>query len=169
MVKYFEVGQIVNTFGIKGQVKVVPYTDDIERFDELKQIYIDRKDELQLFQIEQVTYHKNMVILKLKGIDTMEEAQKYKNCYLKIDRKDAKKLPEGTYFIADLLGLEVYTDDDKLLGRLDDIYNNGSSDIYVIKDDKGKQILLPAIPDVLKKVDLENDKVIVHIIDGLLD
>lgn len=169
MVKYFEVGQIVNTFGIKGQVKVVPYTDDIERFDELKQIYIDKKGHLQLFQIEQVNYHKNMVILKLKGIDTVEEAEKYRNCYLKIDRKDAKKLPEGTYFIADLIGLEVYSDADNLLGKVDDIYNNGSCDIYVVKDEKGKQILLPAIPDVLKKVDLENEKIIVHIIKGLLD
>lgn len=91
MVKYFEIGQIVNTFGIKGQVKVMPYTDDIKRFDELKQIYIDKKNQLQLFQIEQVSYHKDMVILKLKGIDTIEEAEKYRNCYLKIDRKDAER------------------------------------------------------------------------------
>ena len=169
MVKYFEIGQIVNTFGIKGQVKVMPYTDDIKRFDELKQIYIDKKNQLQLFQIEQVSYHKNMVILKLKGIETVEEAEKLRNCYLKIDRKDAKKLPKDTYFIVDLLGLDVYTDEGKLLGKVDDIYNAGSSDIYVIKDELGKQILLPAIKDVLKEVDLENQKIIVHLIKGLVD
>ena len=169
MEKYLEIGQIVNTFGIKGQVKIVPFTDDITRFDELKGIYVEKKNELKLFQIEQVNYKKNMVILKLKGIETVEEAEKLRNCYLKIDRKDAKKLPKDTYFIVDLLGLDVYTDEGKLLGKVDDIYNAGSSDIYVVKDELGKQILLPAIKDVLKEVDLENQKIIVHLIKGLVD
>lgn len=169
MEKYLEIGQIVNTFGIKGQVKIVPFTDDITRFDELKEIYVEKKNELKLFQIEQVNYKKNMVILKLKGIETVEEAEKIRNCYLKIDRKDAKKLPKDTYFIVDLLGLDVYTDEGKLLGKVDDIYNAGSSDIYVVKDELGKQILLPAIKDVLKEVDLENQKIIVHLIKGLVD
>ena len=169
MEKYLEIGQIVNTFGIKGQVKIVPFTDNITRFDELKEIYVEKKNELKLFQIEQVNYKKNMVILKLKGIETVEEAEKLRNCYLKIDRKDAKKLPKDTYFIVDLLGLDVYTDEGKLLGKVDDIYNAGSSDIYVVKDELGKQILLPAIKDVLKEVDLENQKIIVHLIKGLVD
>lgn len=169
MEKYLEIGQIVNTFGIKGQVKIVPFTDDITRYDELKEIYVEKKNELKLFQIEQVNYKKNMVILKLKGIETVEEAEKLRNCYLKIDRKDAKKLPKDTYFIVDLLGLDVYTDEGKLLGKVDDIYNAGSSDIYVVKDELGKQILLPAIKDVLKEVDLENKKIIVHLIKGLVD
>ena len=169
MEKYLEIGQIVNTFGIKGQVKIVPFTDDITRFDELKEIYVEKKNELKLFQIEQVNYKKNMVILKLKGIETVEEAEKLRNCYLKIDRKDAKKLPKDTYFIVDLLGLDVYTDEGKLLGKVDDIYNAGSRDIYVVKDELGKQILLPAIKDVLKEVDLENQKIIVHLIKGLVD
>lgn len=169
MEKYLEIGQIVNTFGIKGQVKIVPFTDDITRFDELKEIYVEKKNELKLFQIEQVNYKKNMVILKLKGIETVEEAEKLRNCYLKIDRKNAKKLPKDTYFIVDLLGLDVYTDEGKLLGKVDDIYNAGSSDIYVVKDELGKQILLPAIRDVLKEVDLENQKIIVHLIKGLVD
>ena len=169
MEKYLEIGQIVNTFGIKGQVKIVPFTDDITRFDELKEIYVEKKNELKLFQIEQVNYKKNMVILKLKGIETVEEAEKLRNCYLKIDRKDAKKLPKDTYFIVDLLGLNVYTDEGKLLGKVDDIYNARSSDIYVVKDELGKQILLPAIKDVLKEVDLENQKIIVHLIKGLVD
>ncbi len=168
MQKYFEVGQIVNTFGIKGQVKVVPFTDDINRFEELKEIYIEKKNELKLFQIEKVNYSKNVVLLKLKGIDSIEEANKYRNCYIKIDRKDARKLPEGTYFIVDLLGLDVYTDENKLLGKVDDIYNTGSNDIYVVKDEMGKQILLPAIKDVLKQVDLDNGKITVHIIEGLI-
>ena len=168
MNKYLELGQIVNTFGIKGQVKVKPFTDDIRRFDELKEVYIEKKNELKLFQIEKVNYSKNMVILKLKGIETPEEAEKLRSSYLKINRKDAKKLPEGTYYIADLIGLDVYTDENKLLGKVDYIYNAGSSDIYVVKDEQGKEILLPAIKDVLQQVDLENGKIIVHIIEGLI-
>ena len=168
MNKYLELGQIVNTFGIKGQVKVNPFTDDIRIFDELKEVYIEKKNELKLFQIEKVNYSKNMVILKLKGIETPEEAEKLRSSYLKINRKDAKKLPEGTYYIADLIGLDVYTDENKLLGKVDYIYNTGSNDIYVVKDEQGKEILLPAIKDVLQQVDLENGKIIVHIIEGLI-
>lgn len=168
MEKYLEIGQIVNTFGIKGQVKVNPFTDDIRRFDELKEVYVEKKHELKLFQIEKVNYSKNMVILKLKGIETPEQAETLKNSYLKIDRKNAKKLPEGTYYIADLIGLDVYTDENKLLGKLDYIYNTGSSDIYVVKDEQGKETLLPAIKEVLKQVDLDSKKIIVHIIEGLI-
>ena len=168
MQKRLEIGQIVNTFGIKGQVKVVPFTDDITQFDTLKQIYIEKRKNLELFEIEKSNYHKNMIILKLKGIDTPEQAESLRNCYIKINRKDARKLPEGTYFIVDLIGLDVYTDEEKLLGTLEDIYNAGSSDIYVVRTSEGKQILLPAIKDVIKKVDIENKKVIVHIIEGLI-
>lgn len=168
MEEYLEICQIVNTFGIKGQVKVVPFTDDITQFDTLKQIYIEKRKNLELFEIEKSNYHKNMIILKLKGIDTPEQAESLRNCYIKINRKDARKLPEGTYFIVDLIGLDVYTDEEKLLGTLEDIYNAGSSDIYVVRTSEGKQILLPAIKDVIKKVDIENKKVIVHIIEGLI-
>ena len=99
-----------------------------------------------------------MIILKLKGIDTPEQAESLRNCYIKINRKDARKLPEGTYFIVDLIGLDVYTDEEKLLGTLEDIYNAGSSDIYVVRTSEGKQILLPAIKDVIKKLILKTKK-----------
>lgn len=168
MERYLEIGQIVNTFGIKGQVKVNPFTEDIKKFDKLNEIYVEKKKELQLFQIENVNYNKHTIILKLKGIDTIEQAEEYRNCYIKIDREKEEKLPEGVYYIVDLLGLDVYTDEGKLLGKVDDIYNTGSNDIYVVKDELGKQILLPGIEEVLKQVDLENKKIIVHIINGLI-
>ena len=103
--QYLEVGQIVNTFGIKGQVKVVPFTDDINRFDELKKVYIVNKSSRKEVEIEEVKYHKNMILLKFKGIDKVEEAENYRNCYLEIDRKYGKKLDEGEYYIVDLLRL----------------------------------------------------------------
>ncbi|MBR3002305.1 MAG: 16S rRNA processing protein RimM [Clostridia bacterium] len=166
--QYLEVGQIVNTFGIKGQVKVVPFTNDIERFDELKKAYIVNKFSRKEVEIEEVKYHKNMVLLKFKGIEKVEEAENFRNCYLEIDRKDGKKLEEGEYYIVDLLGLDVETEEGEHLGKLEDIYNTGSNDIYVVKDELGKQILLPSIKEVIKKVDLENKKIIVHLLNGLI-
>ena len=168
MQKYFEVGQIVNTFGINGFVKVKAFTDDLERFETLKKVYVCKKDNLKEVEIEEVKYHKGMVLLKLKGINNMNEAEVLKGLYLKIDRKDAKKLPKDTYFIADLLGLEVYSDEGRLLGRLEDIFKTGANDVYVVKDELGKQLLLPSIPEVIKEIDLSNEKIIVHLIKGLI-
>ena len=168
MQKYFEVGQIVNTFGIKGDVKVKPFTDDVERFEELKKVYICKKEKLEEVEIEEVKYHKDMVLLKLKGIDNMNEAEKLKGLYLKIDRKNAKKLPNDTYFIADLLGLEVYSDENEYLGKVDDIFPTGANDVYVVKDENGKQLLLPGISEVIKEIDLEKEKIIVHLLKGLV-
>ena len=166
--QYFEIGQIVNTFGIKGMVKVNPFTDDISQFEEMETILVDKKGSIKEIQIEEVKYSKNQVLLKLKGIDTVEEAEKYRNCYIKLPREKARKLPKNTYFIADLIGLEVYTEEGNLLGKVDDIYNTGASDIYVIKDELGKQILLPAIKDVIKQIDLEQEKIVVHLLEGLV-
>ena len=118
-------------------------------------------------EIEDVKYNKQCVLLKVKGIEDLTEAEKYKGLFLKIDRKDAKKLPKDTYFIADILGLEVYTDEGELLGKVDDIFPTGANDVYVVKNELGKQILLPSIPEVIKEIDLEKGKVIVHLIEGL--
>lgn len=167
MQKRLEIGQIVNTFGIKGEVKVKPFTDDITRFDELKTVYVKIKGKSELYKIENVKYHKNMVLVKFKGIDNIETAEKLRNAFLEVDRKDAIPLEEGTYYIVDLIGLDVYTDEGKLLGKVDDIYNTGGKDIYVVKDELGKQILLPGIDEVIKEVILD-EKIIVHLIPGLI-
>ncbi len=168
MTKYLEIGQIVNTFGIKGMVKIKPFTDDINRFDRLKKVYISNKNGKKEYQIQEIKYHKNMVLMKLEGVDTPEQADLLRQSYLLVDRADEEPLEEGVYYIVDLLGLEVYTDDNKLLGKVDDIFNTGSNDIYVVKDEMGKQILLPGIPDVLKNVDLEKGRITVHLIPGLI-
>ena len=168
MKERLEVGQIVNTFGINGFVKVYPYVDDFSRFDNLKKVHIKSKKEEKELQIEDVKYQKNMVLVKFKGIDKIEDAEKLRNSYIEIDRADAIPLEEGQYFIADLLGLDVYLDTGEKLGILDDIYNSGSSDIYVVKNELGKQFLLPYIDDVVKQINLEEGKIIVHIIEGLI-
>ena len=166
MQEFLEIGQIVNTFGIKGMVKVKPFTDDITRFDRLDKVYVESNKIKKQYEIEEVKYHKDMVLIKFKGIDKVENAELLRNCYLKVDRKDEPELEEGTYYIVDLLGLDVYSDEGNLLGKLDDIYNYGSSDIYVVKDELGKQLLLPAISDVIKEINLEQKKIVVHILPG---
>ena len=167
MQKRLEIGQIVNTFGIKGELKVVPFTNDITRFDDLKKVYVKIRKESKLYKVENARYHKNRVLLKLENINNPEDAEMLRNAFLEIDREDAIPLEEGTYFIADLIGLEVYTDEGNLLGKVDDIYNAGANDIYVVKDELGKQILLPGIEEVIKEVKLD-DRIIVHLIPGLI-
>ena len=168
MLPNLEIGQIVNTFGIKGMVKVKPFTDDIRRFDELKTVYVEKNNNQTEYEIEEVKYHKDMVLIKFKGIDKVEQAEMLRNSYLTVSRESVEKLEEGRYYIVDLLGLEVYTDEQILLGTLEDIFNTGSNDIYVVKDKQGKQILLPAIQDVIKQIDIENKKIIVHLLPGLI-
>ena len=168
MEEYFEIGQIVNTHGVRGNVKIKPFTDDIRRFDKLKTIYISQKNELIEFVIQEVKYSKNSVLLKLEGIDTVEEAENYRNCYVKINRKNAVKLEKDSYFIADLLNCEVFTENGDMLGKIDDVFSTGSNDVYVVKVELGKQILIPAIKSVVKHVDIENKKITINLIEGLI-
>lgn len=166
--EYIEIGQIVNTNGLKGVVKVNPFTDDISKFEELKYVYIQLKNELKKVKIEQVRYNKNQVLLKLEGIDSIEEAEKYRNFYLKTEKESQEDLGEDTYYIVDLIGLDVYTAKNEYLGKIEDVFPTGSNDVYVVKDNLGKQILIPAIADVVKKVDLKNKKMIINLIPGLI-
>ncbi len=163
-----EIGQIVNTFGIKGMIKVKPFTDDIKRFDDLEKVYVEKNNTKIEYEIEEVKYHKDMVLVKFKSINTVEQAEKLRNSYLKVSRDSVEDLEEDRYYIVDLIGIDVYTDENILLGKLEDIFNTGSNDIYVVKNELGKQILLPAISDVIKQIDMENKKMIVHIIKGLM-
>ena len=140
MDKYFEIGQIVNTNGLKGVVKVKPFTDDIKEFETFESIYVQKKAELVEFKIEGVRYAKNMVFLKLKGIDTIEEAEKLRNFYIKVERDALPELEENSYYIVDLLECEVVTVEGKYLGKMEDIFNTGSNDVYVVKNEEGKII-----------------------------
>ena len=166
--EYFEIGQIVNTFGIKGFVKVNPFTDDMQRFEELHEVFVVKNKEMLKMQIEEIKYQKNVVLIKFKGIEDINMAEKYKGCYIKIKREDARKLPKDTYFIADLIGLTVYDENGNILGKVEDIYNNKVHDIYVVKDDLGKQILLPSTKEVIKQINVDENRIVVHLIDGLI-
>ena len=167
MKEYLELGQIVNVKGLKGEIKLNSFAEDNTVFETLSTVFLKYKEEWLEKQIETVGYHKNQVILKFKGCDSVEEAEKLRNAYLFVKRADLGQLPEGVFYIADLIGLEVHTDENELLGKVDDIYATGANDIYVVKDEMGKSKLLPEIPEVIQKIDLENGKIIVHLIEGL--
>ena len=168
MEEYFEIGQIVNTNGLKGVLKIKPFTDDITKFERLKTIYIDKASSLLEFKIEKVRYNKNMVMIKLEGIETIEEAKKYRNCFVKIKREQEEPLEDGVYYISDLLKCEVFTEEGVLLGSIVDVFPTGSNDVYVVKNEEGKQILIPAIGEVVVDVDTNRKKIVIKVMKGLL-
>lgn len=167
MNKYLELGQIVNVKGLKGEVKVNSFTDDNTKFERIPKVFIKRKETLTEYEIEKVGYNKNQVIIKFKNIDTVEEAEKLRNSYIVVDREIFGELPEGVYYIADLIGLDVFTEANEYLGKVDDIFSTGSNDVYVVKDELGKQKLLPGIDEVIKVINIESGKIIVNLIEGL--
>ncbi len=167
MNKYLELGQIVNVKGLKGEVKVNSFTDDNTKFERIPKVFLKRKENLTEYEIEKVGYAKNQVIIKFKGVNTVEEAETLRNSYIVVDREIFGELPEGVYYIADLIGLDVYTESNEYLGKVDDIFSTGSNDVYVVKDELGKQKLLPGIDEVIKQIDLESGKIIVNLIEGL--
>ena len=167
MNKYLELGQIVNVKGLKGEVKVNSFTDDNTKFERIPKVFLKRKENLTEYEIEKVGYAKNQVIIKFKGVNTVEEAETLRNSYIVVDREIFGELPEGVYYIADLIGLDVYTESNEYLGKVDDIFSTGSNDVYVVKDELGKQKLLPGIDEVIKHIDLESGKIIVNLIEGL--
>ena len=167
MKDFLEIGQVVNVKGLKGEVKVNSYSEDPKRFEKIKNIILKQKGKEQEYEIEKVSYTKNQVVLKLKNVNTIEEAEKIRNSMILLNRNDLEELPENVFYIADLIGLEVYTENEEYLGKVDDIFNTKSNDVYVIKDDLGKQRLLPGVKEVIKEVNLEAGKIIVHLIEGL--
>lgn len=169
MYKYLQVGKIVNTFGLKGEVKVIPLTDSPDRFSELD--YVLLEDNLtQKLTIERYRIKDNIVIMKFKEISSIDEAQKLKNRFLVIERERAKKLPESTYFICDIIGLEVYDLDGRKLGKVKDVLQTGSNDVYVCKSYIGKKdLLIPALKDIVKEVNIEQGYMKIKVIEGLLD
>lgn len=168
MEQYFIIGQIVNTHGVKGGTKVLPLTDDVKRFNKLKKVYIEINNNLVEYEIKSVKFLKNFVILQFKNVENMNEAEKLKGNYIKINRSDAIKLPKDSYFISDLIGIDVKTDDGEYLGKLTDVLHPGGNDVYVVKNQE-KNLLIPAAKEFVKKVDLENKIMIVKLIEGLKD
>ena len=169
MIEYLQVGKIVNTHGVKGEMKLIPLTDDPRRFDELNWAYIEKDGQLEKLSILDVKYVKGSVMIKFSGIDSMSEAEKYKDCFVLVDREHAVKLPEDSFFICDIIGCSVFDENGRLLGELTNVLETGSNDVYVVKDDSGKEILVPALKSVVSNVSLNQQRIDVIIPKGLLD
>ncbi len=160
-----KIGQIVNVVGLKGEVKVYNYSDYKERFEELDYIYIDGKK----IEIENVRYAKNLVVLKIKGINNRNEAEKLKNKFVFIDESQLRELPEDTFYIKDLVGLDVVDENENKIGILKDILQSTAQDLYVIIREDEKEILLPSVKEFVLDIDLESKRILVKLPDGLLD
>ncbi len=167
----YQVGAITQTHGIKGEVKVFPLTDDVSRFKNMKNLLLDAgKEGYKTLEVESVRQQKNIVILKFKGIDNINDIEKYKGHGLFVTKENRVALKKDEYFIADLIGVKVYLDTDKdtVFGTISDVLQTGANDVYEIEMADGKSVLVPAIKDCILDVDVENDRVEIHLLDGLL-
>ena len=163
-----KVGVITSTHGIRGEVKVFPTTDDPKRFLDLKEIILDTGKEKKTLSVQYVKFFKNMVILKFKEFDNINDVEIYRQKDLYVTREQAVPLEENEYFIADLLGLSVYTENDDPLGTLTDVLQTGANDVYVVKMEEQKEVLIPAIRECILEVDMETRRMKVHLLEGLL-
>lgn len=170
MSEFFRVGVIANTHGIKGEVKVFPTTDDVKRFKKLKQVFVDTRTGYVELEAGSCRFFKNMVILKFKGIDNINDIEKYKGMDLLVTRENAVPLEEGEYFIADLIDLKIIDENNNEIGILYDVMQTGANDVYVVHlKDSDKELLLPVIDECILDINIDEGYVKVHILDGLMD
>lgn len=169
MEELLRVGIISSTHGIRGEVKVFPTTDKVQRFQQLKQVILDTGKERIDLEVENVKFFKQFVILKFKGIDTIDAIEPYRGKDLLVTREHAVPLEEGEYFIADLIGLRVVSDQGEELGILKDVLQTGANDVYIVDRKEKKELLIPAIHQCILKIDLDISIMTVHLLDGLLD
>ena len=164
-----QVGIITSTHGVRGEVKVYPTTDDPRRFRRLREVVLDTGREKLNLEIEGVKFFKQFVILKFKGLDNINDIEKYRQKSLYVTRKNAVRLQRDEYFIADLIGLKVQDEDGAELGTVKDVIETGANDVYEVEMADGRSLLLPAIKQCLLNVDVENGMMQVHVLEGLLD
>lgn len=168
MEKQLQVGVISSTHGVRGEVKVFPTTDDVTRFRQLKKVYLDTGREMLPLEIQNVKFFKQFAILKFKGIDNINDIEKYRGKSLMIDREDAVDLDEDEYFIADMIGMKVYTEDGSEFGTLKDVMETGANDVYIIDSPEHGEVLIPAIRECILDVDMDEDRMTIHLMEGLV-
>lgn len=169
MEKQLQAGVITSTHGIRGEVKVYPTTDHAQRFRQLKNVYIDTGKEQIPAEIEHVKFFKQFAILKFKGIDDINDVEKYRGMSIMIDRDDAQPLGENEYYIGDIIGMDVYTDlPPAHFGVVRDVMETGANDVYVIESDHNGEVLVPAIRQCILSVDVEKNEMKIHLMEGLL-
>ena len=168
MEKQLQVGVISSTHGVRGEVKVFPTTDDVTRFRQLKKVYLDTGREMLPLEIQNVKFFKQFAILKFKGIDNINDIEKYRGKSLMIDREDAVDLDEDEYFISDMIGMKVYTEDGSEFGTLKDVMETGANDVYIIDSLEHGEVLIPAIRECILDVDMDEERMTIHLMEGLV-
>lgn len=168
MISELQVGVITQTHGIRGEVKVFPTTDDVSRFRKLREVVMDTGRERLDMEIEGVKFFKQYAILKFKGYDSINDVERYKGAKLYVSRDHAVKLKKDEYFVADLIGMQVITEDGAVFGTLKDVMATGANDVYVVERGDASEVLMPAIRECVRKIDMEQGVITVHIMDGLL-
>ena len=166
---FLQVGVITSTHGVRGEVKVFPTTDDPARFKKLKQVILDDGKQKIDLEIASVKFFKNMVILKFKGIDNINDVEQYRRAQILVTRENAVPLAENEYFIADLIGLAAKSDEGEDLGIIEDVLQTGANDVYVIRTPQKEEILVPAIKECIINVNLEQNEMLIHLLPGLRD
>ena len=167
MEQFLQVGVISSTHGIRGEVKVFPTTDEPARVKKLKKVLLDTGKERLELEIQSVKFFKQFVIVKFRGIDNINDIEKYKGKSLMVPREDAVQLEEDEYYIADLIGMEVYTDGGRF-GTLKDVMETGANEVYIIDSDEHGEVLVPAIHDCILDVDVEKQTMKIRLMDGLI-
>lgn len=167
MEQKFQVGIFSSTHGVHGEFKVFPTTDDVKRFKQLKTVIMDTGKTTFEAQVENVKFFKQFAILKIKGYDSLNDIEPLKGSTLWVDRENAVKLEKDEYFVADLEGLQVVTDEGKELGILEEVLSTGANDVYIVKNSEGKEYYLPAIKECVLKVDMKKEIITVHMMPGL--
>lgn len=160
-------GKITSTHGLRGEVKVYPYLDDPDRFLDFTKVIIRTNRAEFEEEIEKIRFFKNMAIVKFKGIDDINDVMKYRNAEIRVLREEAADLQEGQYFEIDLIGLDVINDDGRNLGELKEIMHTGANDVYIVRSEEGKEILIPAIKQCILEVNIEDGNMKVHLLEGL--
>ena len=163
---FLEIGKIINTHGLKGEVKISAWTDAYDDFENFSYVYTKTEQKLN---IEGIKYQKNNLIVKFREINSIEEAEKYKNAVLYLTKDELGELPENVYYIADLIDCTVFDEKEEKIGILCDIFSTGSNDVYDIRRENAKNLLVPIIDGVVKSVDIENKKIVIKIPEGLED
>lgn len=164
--EYFKIGKITAPVGIKGEIRVYPYTNEITRFSAVKELTVEGEEAVR--SVEKFRVDKNMVVLKLSGIDDRNTSETYRNKNLLVDKEEFD-LDEDVFYADDLIGMEVFDESGNLLGELSDILNKPTQDLYEVSCGDGKSFVIPAVKEFILDVDTEENKMVVHLIDGLMD
>jgi len=166
--EFITIGKVVSTQSNKGEVNVLPLTDSTGRFKNLDTVFLRDNNSRTTLNIEKIRIKENTVILKLKDIENIQEAKMIVGSFLEVERKNAVKLPKDTYFVFEIIGLEVYDENNIFLGKVENVISTGSNDVYIVKDKNNKELFIPAIREVVKNIDLEKKRITIKMVDGLI-